>query len=161
MDSLDRAFSIHDKAQSALPVALFLVGYIFGPILFSSLSESYGRRPCMISAFALYSVFTLACAFATSWPALLSFRLLVGCGASAPQAILGGVYSDMFPDLIPRGRAVMAQGMTSSLGPLIGPVIAGYSSNEKWQNMFYINLGCVGLIWPLLIFLPGSYLRSR
>lgn len=156
IDSLDSAFNVHDKSQTSLPVALFLVGYIFGPMTFGPISESYGRKPCFLGSFALYSIFTLACAFTTSWPALLFFRFLVGCGASAPQAVLGGVYSDIYPDLVRRGRAVMILGLTSNVGPLLGPVVAGYSSIKQWRHMFWINLGMIGLIWPLLIFVPGE-----
>ena len=157
IDTFGRSFHIHGKDEASLPVALFLVGYIFGPVLFGPMSEAYGRKPCFLSSFALYSVFTLACNFATSWPMLLAFRFFVGCGASAPQAVLGGMYSDIYPNLVPRGRAVMILGLTSNIGPLLGPVLAGYSSVEKWQHMFWINLGLVGLIWPLLFFLPGTY----
>ena len=157
IDTFNRSFDIQSSNEASLPVALFLVGYIFGPILFGPMSEAYGRRPCFLSSFALYSAFTLACSFSTSWPALLAFRFLVGCGASAPQAVLGGMYSDIYPDLVLRGRAVMILGLTSNIGPLLGPVLAGYSSIKKWQTMFWINLGLVGLIWPMLFFLPGTY----
>lgn len=144
--SLNEAFHVNSNLQSTLPVAVFLIGYIFGPILFSPMSESYGRRICFITSFGLYSIFTMACALTTSWPLLLFFRFLVGSGASAPQAVLGGMYSDIYADLLPRGRAVMVLGLTSNIGPLLGPVIAGYSSTRKWQWMFWINLIMCGLI---------------
>ena len=98
----------------------------------------------------------MACALTTSWPLFLFFRFLVGSGASAPQAVLGGMYSDIYPDLVPRGRAVMVLGLTSNIGPLIGPIVAGYTSTTKWQWMFWINLIMTSLIWALLVFLPGQ-----
>ena len=156
IDSLNKAFCISSHQQVSLPVAVFLIGYIFGPVVFSPLSESFGRRVCFISSFALYTLFTLACAFAPNWPALLIFRFLVGVGASAPQAVLGGMYADLYPDLLHRGRAVMILGLMSNLGPLIGPVIAGYTSTTNWRWMFWIALIMAGATWPLLLLLPGN-----
>jgi MFS family permease len=155
ISSLNEAFRVSSNQQSTLPVAVFLVGYIFGPIVFGPMSESYGRKICFISSFGLYTIFTMACALTTSWPLFLLFRFLVGSGASAPQAVLGGMYSDIYPDLVHRGRAVMILGLTSNIGPLLGPVIAGYVSTYKWQWIFWINLIMCGLIWPLLLLLPG------
>ena len=155
IDSLDRTFKVTSKQQATLPVAVFLVGYIFGPIAFGPISESLGRRICFISAFTIFTLFTLACAVVTNWSALLIFRFFVGAGASASQAVLGGMYSDVYPSLLHRGRAVMILGLTSNIGPLVGPIIAGYSSNTNWRWMFWISLIMTGAIWPLLILLPG------
>ena len=62
IDSLNKAFSVKSNQQASPPVAVFPVGYIFRPILFGPISESYGRRMYSISYFALYTLFTLACA---------------------------------------------------------------------------------------------------
>ncbi|KAL9010597.1 MAG: hypothetical protein Q9173_004482 [Seirophora scorigena] len=99
----------------------------------------------------------MACALSKSWPTFLFFRFMVGTGASAPQAVVGGMYSDIYVDLVPRGRAVMILGLSSNIGPLIGPIIAGYTSIYKWQWIFWISLIMAGLIWPLLYFLPETF----
>lgn len=157
ISALNRAFGVDSDQQSTLPVAIFLVGDIFGPILFGPMSESYGRKICFISSFAIYTIFTMACALSKSWPSFLIFRCMVEIGASAPQALVGEMYSDIYVDLVPRGRTVMILGLTSNIGPLVGPIIAGYTSTYKWQWIFWINLIMTGLIWPLLVFLPGWY----
>lgn len=54
----------------------------------------------------------------------------------------------------------MILGLTSNIGPLLGPVIAGYVSTYKWQWIFWINLIMCGLIWPLLLFLPGESVHN-
>ena len=154
IDSLDSAFKVTNNQQATLPVAVFLVGYIFGPLAFGPISESLGRRIRFISAFAIFTLFTLACAVITNWPALLIFRFFVGVGASASQAVLGGMHSELYPNLLHRGRAVMILGLTSKIGPLVGPIIAGYSSNTNSRWIFWISLIMAGAIWPLLILLP-------
>lgn len=157
VSALARSFSLTTTAQTSLPVALFLCGYIFGPIVFGPLSELFGRKPCFLSSFGLYTLSTLACALAPNWPTLLVFRLLNGIGASAPQYILGGMYADLYPNLLHRGRAVMTSGLVNNFGPLVGPVVAGYSSQENWRWMFWIALILAGCNWPMLLFMPGAY----
>jgi MFS family permease len=156
LDTLTLAFNVTSKQEKALPVAVFLVGYIFGPLIFGPMSESFGRRICFLSSFGLYTLSTLACALAPNWSALLVFRFLVGIGASAPQYILGGLYSDIYPNLLHRGRAMMLAGLMNSFGPLIGPIIAGYTSITNWHWMFWIALILAGSNWPMLMFLPGK-----
>ncbi|MCJ1273481.1 hypothetical protein MMC21_001273 [Puttea exsequens] len=158
IDSLDAAFHVKSSQQQSLPVAIFLVGYIFGPLVMGPISESYGRRICFIFSFGLHTAFTLGCALTSSWPLLLFFRFLVGLGASAPQAVLSGMYSDLYADLVPRGRAVMVLGLTSNIGPLIGPIIAGFSSTISWRWMFWISLIMSAANWPMLLLLPETFL---
>lgn len=156
IDTLTRAFGVTSNQQKALPVGIFLVGYVFGPTIFAPISESFGRRICFISSFALFTVFTLACALAPSWPALLVFRFLVGVGAAAPQTVTGGMFSDIYTDVKERGNAVMVFGLLSNLGPLSGAVISAFSSQQHWQWMFWISLIMSGVNWLLLIALPGK-----
>ena len=155
IDSLDRAFEVTSEQQATLPVAVFLVGYILGPMAFGPISESLGRKICFISAFAIFTLSALACAVVTNWPALLIFRFFVAARASASQTVLSGIYSDLYPNLLHRGRAVMILGLTSNIGPLVGPIIAGHSSNTNWRWMFWISLIMAGAVWPLVILLPG------
>lgn len=68
----------------------------------------YGRRVVMLLTFAGFTIFTMACALAPSWPGLLVFRFLTGAFASAPISVVGGMYADIYDDPIPRGRAVAA-----------------------------------------------------
>ena len=56
-DTISEYFDIHNQAQLVLPTSIFLVGYVLGPLVFSPLSESYGRRWVMIGTFVRYASF--------------------------------------------------------------------------------------------------------
>ena len=101
-------FQVTSQQQLALPMSVFLVGYIFGPLAFGPLSETYGRRIVLLITFTGYTIFTLACALAPSWPALLVFRFFVGLFISAPYTLAGGICADVYSDAAYRGRAIMA-----------------------------------------------------
>lgn len=99
-------YGIEDKVQLVLPISLFLVGYVCGPLLCGPLSESYGRKPVMIVSFLCFMLFTLGCAVSQSWESLLVLRYFAGVVASAPVVIVGGLLADVYDDPTERGHAM-------------------------------------------------------
>ena len=99
-------FHITNSSAEILPISMYLVGYILGPLLWGPLSETYGRKVIMTSTFVFFTIFTMACAVAPNWGSLLFFRLATGINASSPIAVIGGVYADMYDNPVTRGRAM-------------------------------------------------------
>ena len=108
-------FHVTDSQQYALPISVYMIGYIFGPLFFSPLSEMYGRRIIMITSFVGYTAFTLGCAMAPTWPSLLIFRFLVGLFAAAPYALGGGICADLYSNAAHRGMSIMVLMIVSLL----------------------------------------------
>lgn len=48
-ETIERDFDIQNSEFLVLPVSIYLIGYILGPMVFAPLSESYGRKNVMIS----------------------------------------------------------------------------------------------------------------
>ncbi|EKG12018.1 Major facilitator superfamily [Macrophomina phaseolina MS6] len=157
LDYISADFHITGDVQPALPISLFLVGYILGPIIFAPLSETYGRKSVLVPCFVLYTAFTLGCALAPNWASLLVFRFFVGTAASAPYVIVGGVFADIYTDKLNRGRAITVLLACMNLGPVIGPIISGYASPKDWRWTFWISLIICGVSWPPLVCLPETY----
>ena len=82
---------------------------------------------------------------------------MLGCGAAAPQTVSGGLFCDIYPDLGPRGLAVTMLGLTSNVGPLVGPIISGFTSSRVWQWQFWCALILAGINWPMLLFMPETF----
>lgn len=99
-------FNITDETKLVLPISLFLIGYVLGPLLYGPLSEQYGRRTPLLIGYGFFNIFVMACALAPSFNALLVFRLLNGMAASAPIAIITGTFSDVFDNPTVRGRTM-------------------------------------------------------
>jgi MFS family permease len=109
---LSKEFNVSSAEQLALPNSVYLIGYVFGPPLFSPLSEMHGRRIVMLSTFFGFTVFTLACALAPTWTTLLTFRFLSGAFASAPITVVGGIFADIYDDPVRRGQAIALIGVS-------------------------------------------------
>jgi Major Facilitator Superfamily len=106
-------FHVTDPEGLVLPISLYIVGYVVGPLFFGPLSEAYGRKIPQLVSFIFFNVFTMACALTTSFTSLLVLRLFGGIMASAPIAIVGGVLADIENEPTRRGR-VMAYFMAVS-----------------------------------------------
>ncbi|KFA55342.1 hypothetical protein S40293_05730 [Stachybotrys chartarum IBT 40293] len=147
-----------NNPQLALPISLFLAGYIFGPLLFGPLSETSGRRQIMFVAFSGYTAFTLGCALAPNWAVLLVFRLLCGVFASAPLAAGAGIIADIYNDPVVRGRGMTYFYAGNIFAPLIAPAISGYiSETTTWRWVFWVGVIVAGASWVPLVFLPETY----
>lgn len=83
-------FGVSSTEQLILPTSIYLVGYTFGPLIFGPLSESFGRKPAMVSAFAFYTIFSVATALAPNFAAIIVFRFLAGVAGACPIAVVGG-----------------------------------------------------------------------
>lgn len=99
-------FDITNQEQLVLPISMYLIGYVLGPLFWGPMSEAYGRKKPMLTSFTLYTIFMMASAVAPTFPALLVFRLLAGIMASAPNAITAGLFADIHNDPTKRGRTM-------------------------------------------------------
>ncbi|PGG97474.1 hypothetical protein AJ79_09194 [Helicocarpus griseus UAMH5409] len=157
MPYIAKEFNVTSEEQLVLPISLFLAGYVFGPIVCGPLSESYGRKPVMVIPFFIFMAFTMGCALCRSWVSFLVFRLILGVVASAPIAIVGGLFADVYNEPRERGRVMAYFMAATTVGPLVGPWLSGFTAPISWRWPFWIGLMFAGITTPLCIFMPETY----
>ncbi|KAK0673511.1 putative polyamine transporter [Cercophora samala] len=151
-------WDITNEYQQVLPISVYLIGYVMGPILWAPLSEQFGRKILTMITFLTFTAFTLATALAPTWITFLIFRLLTGTFASAPIAIVPGIIADISSDPRTRGRNMGLFFMTTVSGPLLAPIISGYCAETiGWRWAFWIGLIYAGCTIVPLFFLPETY----
>ncbi|KAK3997195.1 putative polyamine transporter [Cladorrhinum sp. PSN332] len=151
-------WNVTNEQQQVLPISVYLIGYVMGPILWAPLSEQFGRRTLTLCTFIIFALFTLATALAPAWTIFLVFRLLAGVFASAPIAIVPGIIADTCNDPRTRGRNMGLFFMTTVSGPLLAPIISGYCAETiGWRWAFWIGLIYAGATIIPLLFLPETY----
>ncbi|CAN8104140.1 unnamed protein product [Discula destructiva] len=165
ISALRSVFHFPDGPQAILPATTYLVGFVLGPLVFAPLSEQYGRRPILISTLCLYIIFSMACALAPNWAAFLIFRFLSGTFASPPLSVSGGSIADVYDDKVQRGKANVYWSTATLLGPLAGPVIAGYTYPYSWKWGFWVCMILSGVCLVALVIqdetLATKILRDR
>ncbi|EZP51659.1 DHA2 family efflux MFS transporter permease subunit [Sphingomonas sp. RIT328] len=112
-------------------VAVPLTGWLMG---------RFGVVRTFCTAVAAFTVASFLCGIAWDLPSLIAFRILQGAcsGPMMPgsQALLISIFP---PDK--RSTALGVWSMTTLVGPVMGPILGGYiSDNYHWSWIFLINL---------------------
>jgi len=142
-----------------LVTTTFLLGYVFGPLFWGPGSELIGRRPIFVVTMTLYTLFHLGQSLAPNIQTLLVTRFLSGFFAVAPLTNCGGVIADIWP-AVGRGPATSLFTASVFLGPVLGPIIAGFiiENGVSWRWVFWVMMffagGCTLIAVP---FLPETY----
>lgn len=150
-------FNITNDSLLVLPVSVYLIGYVLGPLVFAPLSESYGRKWVVLITFIAFTAFHLGCALAPTFAVLVIMRLLAGIAASTPVSTIGGIYADIYGNPKSRGRAITAFMAATTWGPVTGPVISGYVATVDWRWAYWCALIIAGATLPFLLFMPETY----
>ncbi|EER42519.1 polyamine transporter 4 [Histoplasma capsulatum H143] len=145
MPFIAKEFNITSKEQLVLPISLFLVGYVFGPIFCGPMSESYGRKAMMIIPFFIFMVFTMAVALCRNWESLCS------------NCYVGGLFADIHSDPRERGQVMAYFMAVTTVGPLISPWLSGFTAPISWRWPFWISLMFAAISAPLCFFMPETY----
>lgn len=121
------------------------------------LSRRFGQVRLFVICTLLFTLFSWLCGFAFSFPMLLAFRALQGAAAGPMIPLSQSLLLACYPR-DKRGLANGIWGMTAVVGPVAGPILGGWiTDNINWSWIFYINVP-IGLIVAPLTWL---LLRSR
>jgi DHA2 family multidrug resistance protein len=109
------------------------------------LSTRFGRRRIFLISVAGFTVASMACGIADSLGEIVFARLLQGLFGAALVPLSQAVMIDSSsPEK--RGRAMAIWGMGVMIGPVLGPTLGGWlTDNLTWRWVFFINLP-VGLL---------------
>ncbi len=104
------------------------------------LANRFGRKRVLMVAIAGFVVASVLCGIAQSLLEIVAFRLLQGFFGAALVPIAQSILLDIYtPE--ERGSAMALFGVSVMVGPVLGPVIGGYLTDQfSWRWVFYINV---------------------
>jgi DHA2 family multidrug resistance protein len=109
------------------------------------LSNRFGRKRVLLTAIAGFVVASMLCGFSQSLFEIVLFRLMQGLFGAALVPLSQGILLDIY-SIKERGSAMAVFGVSVMVGPVLGPVIGGWlTDNVSWRWVFYINLP-IGLL---------------
>jgi len=120
---------------TSLTVALFVLGWAFGPMIWAPISEVYGRRLGMLPAIFVLGLFSIGTATSKNAEAIFLTRFFGGIFASAPISNVPAALGDIFPPAT-RGNAMTFVALCITGGPTIGPIIGSaltVNHNLGWR----------------------------
>jgi len=109
------------------------------------LSYRIGRKSLFLVSIAGFTVASMLCGVATSLFEIVLFRLLQGVFGAAVMPLSQAVVLDTYRQE-ELGRVMSLWGMGAMLGPISGPLVGGWlTDNFSWRWVFFINLP-IGLL---------------
>lgn len=126
------------------------------------LSDRIGSRNLFLISTIGFIIASALCGAAQNLEEMVAFRILQGVAAAFMNPLSQTVMLDInAPKDQPRAMAIWGMGIM--IGPILGPVLGGWlTDNFDWRWVFYVNLPlgliCIVILWWLL---PSRPTRRR
>ncbi len=104
------------------------------------LSGRFGRKRVLLVSVCGFAVTSALCGLANSLTEIVLYRLLQGAFGAALVPLSQAVLLSAYPRER-HGEAMAIWGIGVMLGPILGPTLGGYlTENYSWRYVFYINV---------------------
>lgn len=126
------------------------------------LADKVGRKRLLLISVVVFTVASVLCATATSLGEMVLFRALQGVGGAFIVPLAQATLFDINPRE-KHGQAMALFGGGVMIGPILGPVLGGWlTDNYNWRWVFLVNLP-VGIICILIMmrFMPTAETHKR
>jgi DHA2 family multidrug resistance protein len=127
------------------------------------LSRLIGRKRYQIGSIALFTFSSFMCGSAWSLKSLVAFRILQGTAGGGLVPVSQSILLEAFPPK-QHGTAMAIFGMGAMMGPIIGPLMGGWiTDNWSWRWIFYINIpiGIISIILNAIVITDPPYMKRQ
>ncbi len=115
------------------------------------LADRVGRKPLFLWSVLAFTIASLLCAVAQNLTEMVIFRAIQGIAGAFLVPLAQSTLFDINPPE-KHGRAMSLFGAGVMIGPILGPVLGGWlTDNYNWRWVFLINLP-IGALAALLMF---------
>src|SRR5215212_1083500 len=121
------------------------------------LADRVGRKRLFVWSVIAFTVASVMCAMAQNLTEMVIFRAFQGVSGAFLVPIAQAVLFDINPPQ-KHARAMAMFGMGVMIGPILGPVLGGWlTENYSWRWVFLVNLP-VGIVAALMLvrYMPAT-----
>lgn len=136
------------QALVQITVSAYLGAFALAQLVVGPLSDAIGRRTPLIAGLVLFTLASIACAFAPSVGFLIAARIVQAIGGCACIVVARAIVRDT-SDGAAATRAMAYLGMSLAVAPMIAPLVGGQLETRfGWQSSFVFTalLGAGALI---------------
>ncbi|WP_051343976.1 DHA2 family efflux MFS transporter permease subunit [Alicyclobacillus herbarius] len=145
-------FSVSANTVQWLTTAYMMTNGILIPIT-AFLIGTFTTRQLFIGAMAAFTVGSLVCSVAPSFPVILLGRVIQALGAGVIMPLLMTVVLNLFPPES-RGKAMGMIGIAMIFAPAVGPTLSGWVIETwTWRVLFWIVIPIAVIDIILAVFL--------
>jgi len=151
-----------DYRAASWILSLYILAYVVGSPLMTSLSDRYGRRSLYLINIGLFVAGSIVAALAPNLAVLLVGRAIQALGAGGILPVASAVATETVPPER-RGTALGIVGSMWGVAAVLGPNIGGVLTEHLgWRSVFWLNVP-IGMIvaWLAWRNLPSAAPRKR
>jgi len=141
-----------DEINWVLTSYIIATAIMTAPVGF--LAARFGRTRLFLTSLIGFTIASILCGTAQSLVEIVGFRILQGMFSAALVPLSQSIMYEVYPPE-KRGQAMALWGMGVTIGPVLGPIVGGWLTEDySWRWVFYINvpfgiLAAVG-VWVYL-----------
>lgn len=125
-----------DEKHVQLTLAAYFLGLSIGQLLYGPAADRFGRRKPLLVGVSLFSLASLACAFAPNLEWLIAARFVQALGGCAGMVVSRAIVSDTC-DAIGSAKVFSQLMLVMGLAPILAPMLGGVMVNAYgWQSIF-------------------------
>ncbi|MCQ6260153.1 multidrug effflux MFS transporter [Pseudomonas sp. Q11] len=125
-----------DENHIQLTLAAYFLGLSIGQLAYGPVADRFGRRIPLLTGVGLFTLASLACAYAPSLEWLIGARFVQALGGCAGMVISRAVVSDKC-DAVGSAKVFSQLMLVMGLAPILAPVLGGLLVNlQGWQSIF-------------------------
>ncbi len=147
---IEKEFNISDSHIGLIGGVFSIFGALIS-LIWGYLTDKYSRKWLLVSSILVGEIPCLLTAISGSYGELFFWRVLTGIGIGASFPISYSLVGDLFGHK-ERGKVVSVLGLASTIGSVLGMLVAGYTANIFGWRIPFILVSAPNLfIVPLII----------
>jgi len=125
-----------DEKHVQLTLAAYFLGLSIGQLAYGPVADRFGRRIPLLVGVGLFTLASLACAYAPNLEWLIGARFVQALGGCAGMVISRAVVSDKC-DAVGSAKVFSQLMLVMGLAPILAPMLGGLLVNlYGWQSIF-------------------------
>jgi DHA1 family bicyclomycin/chloramphenicol resistance-like MFS transporter len=143
-------------------LTIYLFGFAIGTLFWGKISDSVGRKPCILAGMLIFVFGCIGCYLSDSITALMVSRFIQAFGGSIGSVLGQAICRDVFQGSA-LGKAYSTTGSALAFFPAIGPVIGGLiSENFGWPSIFLFLIAFAMVLGIITVFrLPETHYAEK
>mgnify|MGYP003338043329 CR=1 FL=1 len=161
LPSIQGALSATQEQVSWVVTSYIVASAIMTPLA-GFCAVRFGLRRILVSAVIGFTIVSMLCGAAQTLEQLVLFRALQGAFGASLVPLSQALMMETYPRE-EQGKAMALWGVGTMVGPITGPTLGGWLTDEyTWRWVFYINLpvGIVSLIMTRAYVFDPDYVQA-
>lgn len=154
--AMAHAFATDEKHVQTTLAAYFL-GLSLGQLAYGPVADRFGRRKPLLFGITLFTLASLACAYAPNLDTLILARFVQALGGCAGMVLSRAIVSDKC-DAVASAKVFSQLMLVMGLAPILAPMLGGVLVNlAGWQSIFLaLSLFSAACLLAVSLGLPES-----